>query len=122
MAYKCSKYNKILVGPKLKCEGCKEPGKSGLESKCQYKVWQEGVLKEGGKRTRGKWRYISPRGVEGPTFQYALYEEDGAYHYVGGNRKDSSIPILEILTPNDMMLVKKNRDNYFELLRQKGMY
>lgn len=113
MAYRCSKYNKILVGPKKSCENCEE---GGLESKCEHRVWQEGILKVGGQRTRGKWRQIWPKGIDGPCLPYIL-KEDGKYHYEGKIPENLEILILESLTPEEMEFVKANRRNYFELLK-----
>lgn len=128
MAYRCTKYNKILVGPKKTCEIC-EIG--NLESECEYRVWQEGVLKEGGKRTRGVRREIWPLGISGLGFFYTL-GDDGNYHCrspkpSGTTRNRSKITkewgilVLETLTPEEMSIVKKDRRNYFELLKQKGL-
>lgn len=125
MAYRCTLYNKILVGPKKTCDSCEI---SDLQSMCDHRVWQNGVLKEGGRRARGERRQIWPHGTRGPGFYYNL-QEDGNYHYwqtipswslVGSN--EVKIPALAVLTPEEMAFVKKNCRNYFVLLNQKNMH
>ena len=112
MAYRCMKYDKILVGPKKPCEKCEE---SDLESECGYRVWQNGILKEGGKRTRGKWVFLKRR--------ISCYElgDDGMYHYRGGLPEEDALPILEILTKDEMEFVGKHMLNYYRLLVGKGL-
>jgi hypothetical protein len=127
MAYRCTKYNKILVGPKKTCESC-EIG--DLESKCEHRVWQDGVLKEGGRRTRGIIREIWPYGYDGRGFRYSL-GDDGNYHLTQIDdtrapmdlttrvRSNVDIPKIPILTPEEMQLCKKNRRYYLALVEHK---
>jgi hypothetical protein len=126
MAYRCTKYNKILVGPRKTYESCDT---GSLESKCEHRVWQNGVLKEGGQRSRGILREIWPYGYAGKGLHYTL-KQDGNYHFSRFDNRHSvsdtvtgtslDFPAMPVLTPEEMQLCKKDRRNYLELVEQKG--
>ncbi len=108
MAYRCLKFDKILVGPRKTCDNC-ETG--DWKTGCEYRVWQDGVLKDGGQRTRGKWMSVD---------RYAsCYElgDDGKYHYRGGLPEGA--PILELLSAEEMGSIKADGANYYKLLIEK---
>ena len=122
MAFKCTKYQKILVGPKKTCDTCES---RRLGSECEHRVWQKGVLKEGGRRARAFRREIWPYGIDGLRLFYNL-GEDGNYHYVGmkQNRLERNFTepldsvnkhIPQTLTPEQMDAIKKNPKNYIKM-------
>jgi len=128
MTYKCTKYNKILVGSKKTCDSA--VCGIGYKNKCNYRIWQEGVLKEGGQRARGIRRTIFPKGAYGPGFFYVL-GDDGNYHHFKTSsdytqsregisvENDAEIPFIPVLTPEEMADLKKHRWKYNNLLEQK---
>lgn len=135
MAYKCTKYDKIIVGPKKTCESCEI---SDLESKCEYRVWQEGVLKVRKERNRNYKKRVSSEPTKSLPIIFALdisgliksgkaylryiLGTDERYYFSGSipeNLNTEGISVLEVLTREDVNFVQGKNWDYSELLKLK---
>jgi hypothetical protein len=118
MAYRCNRYAKILVGPKKTCEA--RCGK-GLEDACDYRSWQEGVLKAGGRRARTQkpaerdFPMVFAFDAQLPSGEKMrvnyLLGDDGSYHYFGRDPTEP-LTIFPVLTKEDLALAKECKWNY----------
>jgi len=137
MAFKCIKYNKILVGPRKTCESCKI---SNLESECEYRIWQDGVLKVKKEKKRSHKQPMSSMDTEPlpmaigldisdltnskETYLRYMLGKDEKYYYLNSipeNLNTQEIYILEVLTKGDIKLVREKNWRYSELLKLKEL-
>ena len=114
MAYRCGKYGKVLVGPIKTCQS--RCGMS-LEDKCDYRTWQEGVLKPGGRRATFKkpieerlpdvfaFEAAVPGGQEKARLNYVLGDDDD-YHYLGRD-PPGGLTVFPVITKDDFRLAKE---------------